>query len=713
MIDRLVRVLLTGLLGGLVGLAFGPVFGGIPGPAAFLLAIAPATAVATATGSAAVLVRRLPPTVAGVGGAGGVLLAAVLTTDSGAAIVDGPWQLLTGSLPANPAGPPLAAATAVTGAATLAATLLAAYTARPLAPLVPLLVALLAALGLGASGPALPPWYAIAALLLVAGLLVTGPRGARSPIALGAATATAVAGAAAAWFVGPAAPGAGHRAPADARALVSAPVQPRTGVSPLQQYLALRDGILPLKLTGTTSRPGARLRLATLTRFDGRYWTVDGDFRRAGNALPNTPEYTHPVAVTQRIRIDAGDPDWIPTMGRPTRIDVAGLGVDGTTGNLVVPDQSTPPREYTASSVVNDITVDQLHAADPRPNQAPFDTPVPARIRSEAENIVRDEARGADQLIALNRRLAVDGKFQYDQAEKVDGGHGYYQIEQVLRTKRGTSEQYASAYAVMARYLGYEARVVMGFRPEYSGDGGFTVTGRNVDAWVEVNFAGLGWVTVDPSPRDNPIGVRADVPSASSQSTSDDDPLRAAGRTPPARAPDPQTLPDDATPAASVEGPRTDTAVVAGAGLLLLIVFMAFAPPAAKAVRRARRARARSTRLAVLGAWWETVDRLAEAGFPTRSALTTGEVTGLVTGARAGFAACAPGLRALGDLVDRAAYAPEPPSSAVRAHAWAAADEVRRRVTLGMHPARRVVAVLDPRSLVGNPRADSSRTRFR
>ncbi len=65
----------------------------------------------------------------------------------------------------------------------------------------------------------------------------------------------------------------------------------------------------------------------------------------------------------------------------------------------------------------------------------------------------------------------------------------------------------------------------MGFRPEYQGDA-FTVTGRDVDAWVEVRFAGLGWVTIDPSPRANPIGTRPDQPRQTTRSGQVDDPLK-------------------------------------------------------------------------------------------------------------------------------------------------------------------------------------------
>lgn len=130
-------------------------------------------------------------------------------------------------------------------------------------------------------------------------------------------------------------------------------------MSPLQQYLAWRNGTRLLRLTGTVSRPGSLLQMATLTRFDGLYWTVGGDYRRAGAALPQRPPSAGRVVVTQRVRIEAGQLDWLLTAGRPTRVSVSGLGVDENTGDVAVPVDTAPPDGYTASSVVTSASFDQ------------------------------------------------------------------------------------------------------------------------------------------------------------------------------------------------------------------------------------------------------------------------------------------------------------------------------------------------------------------
>jgi protein-glutamine gamma-glutamyltransferase len=84
------------------------------------------------------------------------------------------------------------------------------------------------------------------------------------------------------------------------------------------------------------------------------YWTVAGDFRRAGTTQPPPGSVADPSLVTQRITVEAGELDWILTAGRPTGVSVKGLGVDERTGTVAVPVDVAPPAVYEATSVVSD-----------------------------------------------------------------------------------------------------------------------------------------------------------------------------------------------------------------------------------------------------------------------------------------------------------------------------------------------------------------------
>lgn len=72
----------------------------------------------------------------------------------------------------------------------------------------------------------------------------------------------------------------------------------------------------------------------------------------------------------------------------------------------------------------------------------------------------------------------------------------------LFTAKEGYCSYFAAAMAIMLRTLGVPARVVNGFQTgEYNPVGrDFVVRARDAHSWVEVYFAGYGWVTFDPTP---------------------------------------------------------------------------------------------------------------------------------------------------------------------------------------------------------------------
>ena len=68
----------------------------------------------------------------------------------------------------------------------------------------------------------------------------------------------------------------------------------------------------------------------------------------------------------------------------------------------------------------------------------------------------------------------------------------------------GTSEQFATAFALLARRAGLPTRLVVGFRPgDRQPDGTRVIRGRDALAWPEVYFQELGWVPFAPTPNDD------------------------------------------------------------------------------------------------------------------------------------------------------------------------------------------------------------------
>ncbi len=72
----------------------------------------------------------------------------------------------------------------------------------------------------------------------------------------------------------------------------------------------------------------------------------------------------------------------------------------------------------------------------------------------------------------------------------------------LIRRKKGHCEYFASALAVLARSLGLEAQIVIGFKGGVYNSFGdyFLVRQCDAHAWVEVYYTGKGWVSYDPTP---------------------------------------------------------------------------------------------------------------------------------------------------------------------------------------------------------------------
>jgi len=118
---------------------------------------------------------------------------------------------------------------------------------------------------------------------------------------------------------------------------------------------------------------------------------------------------------------------------------------------------------------------------------------------------------GTDSITAVHNiqsTLSTKGFFSHGLVGEAASrsGHTAERIAALLSTDQmvGDDEQYAVAMALMARQLGIPARVVMGFYPANAkATGTVSITGDDVHAWVEVDFAGAGWVSFDPTPPKN------------------------------------------------------------------------------------------------------------------------------------------------------------------------------------------------------------------
>jgi hypothetical protein len=694
----------------------GKVSGVVPAIAAVCLLLATVTKVAPVTRVAAALA---------------VLAGYVaLVVAPGWAVASGPKRLLTSTFPLEPEGAELAAVVIVVGLATMGAVepaLRRRAAALPLlAPLAATALGSAVAAGAGAPAGWLAPALAFgAAVLLALARYAPDPDGAATAVGVGGRSGEggraagwarqAIAGllgcamlggaAAAGWYGSALLTRTGRDAPADARNLVPQPIRPREGTSPLVLYPALRRGEQALSLTVQAKTPPDLLRYVSLDRFDGEYWNTGAQYRRAGRRLP-AEEPARPSAGQRAERVhidDAGPLGWLVSSGRPVEVSVRGLGVNEGSGDVVLPADRPVPADYTVRSAVPVYDEDALAADNPVVSSPAAGGPVlPRRLTSLAGGIAGGES-GYPALRRLEEYFRPSGPasrpgvprrdFRVDLTPQAPGGHGLHQINRLLfgDTPHGTAEQYASAFAVMARALGYDARVVVGFRARASGPGVYTVTGKDVHAWVEVRFAAHGWVRFDPTPARSTTDASLPAPPPSAGPSSgtadqDDRPTPTPNQT--------AAQPGEIAPAAPGSGGYAAliTLVLAGlpatyAGGVLI----------AKATLRWRRRRLGGPDRRTAAAWRDTLDRLVEAGLEVAPADTSGEVVAAVR-RRFGDGVGLPVSR-LAVLSDEAAFAPGSRAEPAAAAAWLNAEQARREISSALPTLHRLRAALNVRPM--------------
>ncbi|MFI9641432.1 DUF3488 and transglutaminase-like domain-containing protein [Micromonospora sp. NPDC051925] len=403
------------------------------------------------------------------------------------------------------------------------------------------------------------------------------------------------------------------------------------------------------------------IRLAVLSDYDGVTWRVGATYRTAGRVLPAGDPGTGTVdTVRQEITVDELTGRLLPAVATPRAVDGARVAYDPETGTLIRPEGLAPGLTYTVTSARERPDVNLFATADvpagaevARVLRVADGTPEPLRRLAahlaEENGAPYARATAVEQFLAEHYRLVADAP----------SGHAYPNLEFFLfgprggGGQRGTSEQFAAAFAVLGRLVGLPTRVVVGFTSR--GDG--PVRAADAYAWPEVLFAGVGWVPFNPLPR----------PDTEVRPVEED--FRPARESPPpSEVPEPTLTPPTTPPAVAAPGRVDDdrsgpVSVLAGGGIGgLLLVGVAVG-----VLVGLRRAQAR-TRLArgdpggrVGGAWRHTTDALRLSGRPVGGDLSATEVADQARRALAedsGRTVDGTALAELAGLLNQAAFAP-------------------------------------------------------
>jgi hypothetical protein len=284
----------------------------------------------------------------------------------------------------------------------------------------------------------------------------------------------------------------------------------------------------------------------------------------------------------------------------------------------------------------------------------------------------------------------------------------------------GDDEQFAVAGALLARYFGYDSRVVLGVRLTAPASSGVapctaTCTGSNVSAWIQVARSGGPWVTFDTTPQ---FTVAPTSISAGEQLPSNPT-VPAQTKNTVVQAP---LVNRDSSDARSARSPGNSgwlavlLPVLRVAGISLLVLLFLLLPAivilVAKRYRRRGRREAKVPEVSLVGAWYELVDIYVDNGIPMPREATRSQLA-RVSGR--------PSAVALAAAVDRAVFAEHPPGRESSEAAWQIVDAERLAFRLNSSFRRRLATQLglssflrqlDPTSIPAAVFARFSRTEY-
>ena len=498
------------------------------------------------------------------------------------------------------------------------------------------------------------------------------------------------------------------------RTRVAAPFDARAYPSPLSGFRNyLQPDLVDTVLFEVEGLPaGGRIRLATLDDYDGVVYSVgsadaeaagpdSGTFTRLPYRLDQSAVRGDKVALT--VSIKEYDGVWVPGVGALEQIEFTGVTAAARQESFVYNDLGGTAAvvtgleqgdSYTSTAVVPALVGD---LADALPGSAvlPPVAVLPDDLEETLAGVLRPGDTPGRKLQAALDFLATTGYVSHGTAgEPVSrSGHGVDRIDEMLddQPMLGDAEQYAVTAALMARQIGFPARVVVGFVPAAE-RGAAPVTGADASAWIEVQTQADGWVALDPNPPVREIPARQ---------PDDPAPISRPQTVLPPPVPDTAEQPEPSQPESQTSDPPATAdpfwavvrLVVAVAAWSLLGLGLLAAPllgiVVAKWRRRRRRRLARSPIERIVGGWQEFADSVTDHAVPVPPQATRTELARSVGGVRALW---------LAGEVDRAVFAPDGAAEIDPDGIWVSVRELQESLRAGLSRRDRLRAVISVRS---------------
>jgi transglutaminase-like putative cysteine protease len=632
------------------------------------------------------------------------------------------WSnLLTVSTPAVASPTLIAVPVFLTWAASFAGIELAWRTKLSALPILPPFVVLVVALAFAGSRPAGSFVFATALVLVVFAILVVRahdvgsrsasvvghiPMGGRARSALAGPGVVVVVGLVAV-AIGPLLVGGDSRR-FDLREKYRRPISLSGAVTPFALINAsINDPnqapIFTVQFSGVPKEVKIdRVPVALLDQYDGSVWGTDAEFTPAGRDLPPGPATdAKTVRIRQTYRITTRFPTpFLPTLERPETLSGASLGFDRQSGMVVSAAGAADNLSYSVVSSYPTYTAAEEVAAAHRGNDAATAAlllPPPAGWTKAIESFKSQYAAGKDILARLKSLVDEFQSDRFGYSTLAPPGQSLGVLnnflspvtgnKQTYDNRLGSAQQFAAAFAVLARTLNVPSRVVVGYKLDPTAVRAgrpIAVHPRDIHAWVEVHLSGLGWVPFDPTNTTNrkpvqtpqaPPNTHLEVPNQGN-----------AAQTPT----QPTILPPKHLRHHHSLLPWLKVA------LALLLIVPTGIVLAKRAIREFRR-RFGGPAQRTFGAWLHTRDQLRVHHVPATRSMTARQVS---DGVMEGDAHLGEQIGAFGPIIDNALYGPAEPTDESVDAAWHLADMVGTTLRTGSSPPERLLAAIDPRPLL-------------
>jgi transglutaminase-like putative cysteine protease len=265
-------------------------------------------------------------------------------------------------------------------------------------------------------------------------------------------------------------------------------------------------------------------RLTSLDNFNGQTWTSTGSYRSFHSRLPGTGEIPPGTrTVQQSFQIENLDSVWLPDAFTPVMVQgVRGVSYDANTGSLITSRQTSNGMTYTVTSYQYLSTLDaaDLEAAPALTNLSSLkdDLQLPSsvspRVRALAKAITAGKSSEYAKALAL-QNFFQSAPFTYSLNPVTDGSGNQALDTFLFETHSGYCQQFAGAYAVLARAAGLPTRLAVGFATGSSiATDEYQVLDQDAHTWPEVYFGPkFGWLPFEPTPSFSDPGASNYAPS--------------------------------------------------------------------------------------------------------------------------------------------------------------------------------------------------------